>query len=103
MKFKELDGYIKKIDEGVELTDKELEDFQEFSITDYDGEQHRWTQTVESIIPYGKRLFSLTWENGLTEMCESYYFDQPIEVEKVVTTKTIEIVEYVPIKKEENK
>jgi hypothetical protein len=103
MKFKELDGYIKNIDNGVELTDKELEDFQEFSITDYEGEQHRWTQDVESIIPYNKRLFRLTWSRGLTEMCESYYCDQPIEVEKVITTKTIEVIEYVPIKKEDSK
>ena len=36
-------------------------------------------------------------------MCESYYCDQPIEVEKVVTTKTIGVYEYVPIKKEDNK
>lgn len=95
--FKELDGYIKKIDSGVDLTDNELEDFQSYSMEDIDGEQHRWTQDVESIIECDGRLFSLIWSQGLTEQCESFYCDQPIEIKKVETKKTITVIDYVPI------
>lgn len=96
-KFKELDGYIEKIDKGIDLTERELDNFQSYSIEDIDGEQHRWTQDVESIVQDGDRLFSLTWSQGLTESCESFYCNQPIEVKKVETKKTITVVDYVPI------
>jgi hypothetical protein len=94
----ELKELIEKFDSGIELTDEELEDFKWYSDNDVDGEQHRWTKDIESIVKYEDRIFSLTWQEGLTENCDDLFYDQPIEVKKIETTKTIRVYEYVPIK-----
>lgn len=38
-----------------------------------------------------------SWENGLTENQENEYYDQPTEVKKVTTEKTITVTEWQPI------
>lgn len=43
------------------------------------------------------RLFEITWLKGLTEYQENSYWDQPVEVKKIVETKTIDVVSFIPV------
>ena len=37
-------------------------------------------------------MFLIRWEQGLTEMQENMYYNQPYEVEEIVETKMVEVV-----------
>lgn len=57
------------------------------------GENRRWSRSVQSILEIGGRYFGVTWEEGLTEMQENeFYCSSIIEVQKV--TKTIVVTEW---------
>lgn len=49
-----------------------------------------------------ERLFEISWLKGLTDIHESYYWTQPIEVNKSVTIKHITETTYTPVKEESN-
>jgi hypothetical protein len=91
----------------MKLTEHEVkmivwEDHDDFeTIEEQEGEARRWSSTDTRIvkhIPTGK-LYSVYFENGLTEMQENEYEAQDApEVKKV--TKTVEVTSYEPVKNE---
>ena len=88
----------KKVLDGVKLSEGELDDLVsewEIERTAY-GDNRRWTRSVESIIEVEGRLFSIDWEQGLTESQENNYPNQPVEVER--ETIMVEKVYYTPLK-----
>ena len=96
------DEYVlHKIDNGEQLTEKELEkmlwSFKEID-TSY-GENRRWNRSVRTILEIGGRYFALDWDEGLTECQENEFFNQPVEVKKREYTKTIVVTEWDEIKK----
>lgn len=94
---------LEKIDAGEELDEWELAELcYEHSICDEEGDDHRWTREIKSIIELGGRYFSIFWMRGLTECQENKFEDQPVEVRKHTYEKTIEVTEWIPIKGEEN-
>lgn len=89
---------IEKIDNKIELTENEIEDLVgEFSIDTKYGENMRWNRSVQSIVNLMDRYFAIDWYEGLTELQEDEFYEQPYEVVK--TEKTIVVTEWV--KKEE--
>lgn len=96
------DEYIlNKIDAGEKLDESELRSLRwEFDeVESQYGENRRWSRSVRSIIEIGGRYFALDWEEGLTELQEHEFYNQPIEVEKKEYSKTIVVTEWVEKKK----
>lgn len=87
---------IDKINNGISLSEDELKELVDgYSVqTDY-GENRRWVRSVDDIIKLedrngNKYFYSISWEEGLTEMQENEFFDQPERVypyEKVTVNK----------------
>ena len=78
--FKEI--MFNKIINKEELTEHELSRLAcDYSIEDSRGENRRWSRTVTSIVELNDRFFAIVWEEGLTEMQENSFYDQPYEVE----------------------
>lgn len=90
----ELD-FLKKYDSGEEFDKYELEKMRGFNhFDDIYGDNGRWTRSVKTIFKAGERYFCLKWEEGLTEMQEDQYYDQPYEVYPVTKEKIIKITHY---------
>ena len=73
----------------------------------YEGENRRWSQTIETVVKIKERLFLFTWERGLTECQENAIWSNPEEVKRVETEVIIpehkEIkVEYVRVNRSKN-
>ena len=66
------------------------------------GDNRRWTRSVCSIIELGGKHYSITWEEGLTENQENYFYDQPVEVEMSEYEKTIVVREWNPVNKDKD-
>ena len=84
-----------KIYNGEHLTEQELMDAAECCeevCTTY-GENRRWTRSARTIIKVKDKLFCIEWEQGLTEIQENEYYNQPYEVEE--KTRVIEKKYYV--------
>lgn len=88
---------VGKIENGEKLTKKELRTlvFECREIERNDGENRRWTRSVESIIELCGRYFAVIWEEGLTEYQDNEFYYQPYEVEKKTYEKTITVTEWV--------
>lgn len=84
---------VQKIDDGIKLTEEELQKlvFECNEIERHEGENRRWSRTIESIIELCGRFFKVTWEDGLTECQENGFYDQPYEVELDSYKKVIEV------------
>lgn len=86
---------LAKMDAKEKLTEKEISELVfEYEIETYTGENRRWTRSNKTIIQLKERFFSIDWEEGLTEMQESEFYNQPIEVVKTEVTKTITVTEW---------
>lgn len=96
-----LELMVEKIDGKIELTEDEVRNlvFRE-AYEVMSGENKRWSRTISSLFEYEDRFFMVDWEQGLTESQENMFYDQPYEVEKTVTTRTIEVEDVTYIKKE---
>ena len=99
--FEEL--MCKKIDSQITLTERELSRLLEYELEEEReyGDDDRWSRGVASIIKLCGRYFILYWQKGLTEMQESWFSDQPYEVEKVEYEKTITVKEWWEIGRKE--
>jgi len=86
---------VNKIDNKEKLTESELRELIEFEIDRIEGDNRRWSQSIESIVKLKDRTFSLEWERGLTECQENEYYNQPIEVVKVEKVVTKTVVEWI--------
>lgn len=80
---------LEKMDSGYKFEDWELCDLCcEYEYEREDGYDGRWTREVTTIIKLDDRFFSIDWQEGLTEMQDDDYMNQPYEVygqEKVIT------------------
>lgn len=92
--------FLEQFDKGEEFTEKELQnicfDFEEADVIE--GEDGRWETYMETIVRAGDRFFSISWQRGLTECQESYWVDQPVEVDKHEYQKTVTVKEWIPVK-----
>jgi hypothetical protein len=61
------------------------------------GDDRRWSRTNKSIIEMGGKLWSVYWEEGLTE-CQDNEFGAQIAVEVVQKTRMIEQKYYEVVK-----
>ncbi len=90
-----LQEIVEKIDCGIEIDEYGLKELvYEFSDIAWKGENRRWSRSVKSVFEFDERFFIVEWEEPLTEMQEAEFYNQPYEVEKVITQKTIDVVEY---------
>lgn len=84
-----------KLQKGEELSENELSDIMMYFDEVYveKGEDRRWSRSVVSVYKINGSLYALNWEEGLTEMQEHSYYEQPYKVEleekEIVTVKTI--------------
>lgn len=94
---------VEKIDNGEKLTENELKTlvFECNEIERDEGENRRWTRSVESIIELCGRYFAVIWEEGLTECQDNEFYYQPYEVEKKTYEKTIVVTEWIKKNNEE--
>lgn len=89
------ENYINKIEKHEQLSERELSALTNYSIQAEYGDNERWTRSVNDIIKLedryeNKYFYSLFWQEGLTEMQENEFFDQPERVypyEKVTVNK----------------
>jgi len=61
------------------------------------GDNSRWSRSAISIIQLLDRMFSVEWEQGLTESQEDEFYNQPYEVKAHEYEKTIIVKEWVAI------
>ena len=74
----------------------------EFKIIDeIEGDSGRWTKGMETIIQVGDDLWSIPWQQGLTEYQENEFWDQPVRVER--KERVVTSVYYMPISQDANK
>ncbi len=87
---------VRKIDNGEKLTEEELKNvvYETKEIACIEGDTHRWTRDMETIVEMCGRYFCVNWGNGLTEYQENEFHYQPYEVEKVEHEKTITVTEW---------
>lgn len=58
-----------------------------------EGEEHRWTRDMTTIIEIDGELYAIEWDRGLTEYQENLYCSQPYRVvrkEKQITVTCYE-------------
>lgn len=84
---------IKVLDSKKELTERQLRDILEYEIEQETGENRRWSRSNNSICKVADRYFSLTWEEGLTEMQDNEFYSQPFEVKLIEEEKMIKVVQ----------
>lgn len=91
---------VYKIDNNMKLYNDELYDLLEFEIDDYReyGDNNRWDRSVSSICKLCNRYFKLNWFEGLTEMQENSFFEQPYEVKRIEYEKTIVVTKWISVK-----
>lgn len=94
--------FLQRYDNKEEFTESELADLRddlEEVGTSY-GDNRRWLRTAITIFKIEGRYFALEWEEGLTEMQENQYYNQPYEVYPTEKVQTITVIAW--NKKEEN-
>lgn len=90
-----------KIINGEELSENELKlcAWGEVGkcIDEQEGEDYRWTRDMSTIFELNGQLYCIDWQQGLTEMQENEYWEQPYKVERVEKEVTTIIVNYIPM------
>ena len=69
-----------------------LLDFEKVDVEE--GEEHRWSRDIFSVIKVGDRFFSVDWSRGLTERQPNEFCNQPVEVKRVTYEKTTTVTEW---------
>lgn len=85
---------VKKIDDGIALSENELSEIREYSIQRDYGENRRWQRSVHDIVELCGRYFALEWEEGLTESQEDSFMEQPYEVFPYESLEIIKTTKY---------
>ena len=91
MKFYELTEkeHLEMLMNGKKFSRNELRDLIDmYDFKTIEGEDRRWSRTNESFLKVKEKYFVIVWEEGLTEMQECEYDEQPYEVIKK-ETKTL--------------
>lgn len=87
-----------KIARKEELTEEELKTLVwDYQVDIQEGDSGRWTKSMRSIVELCDELYSIDYEQGLTECQENEYPYQPVKVKRVELTKTITVIEYVEV------
>ena len=95
---------LAKIDNKEKLSESEISDLAYYCTFDKEeGELRRWSRTITSYVKLNERFFKIEWEEGLTEQQENEFYNQPVEVDRVVQKIVIPehtetIVTYKPLK-----
>lgn len=92
--------FLERYDSGYKFAEFELNELR-FELQEVEttfDEPRRWIRTATTIFLVADRYFALEWENGLTEMQENQFYNQPYEVTKKEYAKTVIVTEW--IKKE---
>ena len=90
-----------KLLDGERLDDNEIYMLYEMGehVSELTGENRRWTRTVTTTVQIEgieDRYWNIEWEEGLTEMQESFFSKQPYEVRPVrEIVPAHEVVRYV--------
>lgn len=73
---------VKKIDSKEKLTEQEIENliYESEQVYEEEGDDHRWTRDIFTVVKLCGRYFGIYWSQGLTECQENEYYDQPFEV-----------------------
>lgn len=61
------------------------------------GEKHRWTTDMATIVKLLDRYFLIDWCEGNTEYQENEYYNQPVEVIKEEKEVTMKVIKWVKI------
>lgn len=87
----ELEEIISKIDKGEKLTESEIKELLWSAEQTYEkeGEDHRWTREVFTVVEVNNRYFGIPWLRGLTECQEHEFWEQPYEVGCETELKTV--------------
>lgn len=94
--------FITRFDNKEKFSEKEIRSlvWEMDTVEEIEGEDRRWSRTIQTIFKADDRYFSIYWEKGLTEMQENEYYYQPEEVKLVEETKTITVRNWVPVRGE---
>lgn len=83
------DEFLAKFDAGEEINERCLLEYAYIGDVISEGEDRRWSRTMESIVKIKDRYFKITWEKGLTEMQEDECYYNPEEYELIEYDKEI--------------
>ena len=95
---------LAKIDNKEKLSESEISDLAYYCTFDKEEDElRRWSRTITSYVKLNERFFKIEWEEGLTEQQENEFYNQPVEVDRVVQKIVIPehtetIVTYKPLK-----
>ena len=88
---------IRKLENGERLADVELKEMvwnlpqvAENKSSDLD----RWTRSVETIVELNNKLYRIMWDQGLTEMQEDEFYNQPEEVKPYPVEEVVQTTLY---------
>lgn len=87
-----------KLEKGISLTEREIQDMRwDFAeVYEVEGDEGRWMRHMTTVVKVGNGdLYAINWDRGLTESQENTFCNQPQKVrlkEKEVTTIITEIV-----------
>lgn len=94
----------KDIQDGESLSESDLSYLvYNFELESEYGDNRRWTRSVDTIVELGGKHYSVTWEQGLTECQENYFYDQPVEVKLQEYEKTITVREWKEVGQDKEK
>ena len=93
---------IEKMYAGEKLSEKELkalvyEDVEDDYkiVTEVEGDESRWSRTIDTIIKVGEDYWDIPWERGLTECQENMFWEQPFRVKPV--EEVVTVTNWVPL------
>lgn len=66
-------------------------------VDEQEGEEHRWVKDMSTIFDIGGQLYCINWQQGLTEMQENEYFNQPYKVRREEKEVTTTVVSYIAV------
>lgn len=91
--------FLNRINNNIELDENELYCLVAwFGIETIYGAKHRWHKEARTIVQLNDRYFAVDWYQGLTELQDNEFYDQPYEVELKEYQKTITVRDWIRVK-----
>lgn len=96
---------LRKIQSGVRLQENEIRSLinEHDEVDEIEGEDHRWTRDVTTVVSLCGKYVAIDWQKGLTECQENEFLEQPYIVEKRERTVTKTKVEWAPLDPDKDK
>lgn len=95
------DTLMNKIKAGEDLSEEELKYiiYEEVNYVDQiEGDRHRWTQEMDTIIQIGDKFYDIPWRQAIKELREDEFWEQPYEVER--SEHMVPVVDWIPVRKD---